>query len=92
MINNYDNDANYISIIVWNKNNTNMLTPESLSSAYKLEQLFHEYILTDDNNHQYQYENFCSTNYISSPVMYSNILHFILFLIDLYTLIICKNK
>ncbi len=70
MINNYDNNANYISIIVWNKNNSNILEPTSLTSVYKLEQLFHEFTI-DHHQKKYKYTDFCARDYIDSPVIYS---------------------
>ena len=68
MIDNYDNNANYISIIVWNKNDSNILTPNSLASVYALEQIFNQYSITVDNK-QYKYTDFCARDYIDSPVI-----------------------
>lgn len=78
MLSNYDDNANYISIIVWNKNNSNILTPHSLSSIYKLEQLFYEFTIDLDDK-EYKYTSFCARDYIESPVI------LYLFLINLMT-------
>ena len=68
MIANYDNNANYISLVIWNKNGSNVLTSNSLSSAYKLETLLHEFVATDQNNNKYQYTDFCARDFEKSPV------------------------